>query len=143
MPPVTSITVLYDAECGLCTFAKDWMREQPSLTVIKFVAAGSSEAQRAFPQIPAGELAVVADTGEVWLGNHAWIVCLWALRDYRDLAFRLTSPALSLLAREAFAAVSRNRIALSGMFGLRDGREIEQQLGKLSIPRCQTNPKLP
>jgi hypothetical protein len=31
------------------------------------------------------------NTGEVWLGNHAWIVCLWALRDYRDLAFRLTS----------------------------------------------------
>jgi predicted DCC family thiol-disulfide oxidoreductase YuxK len=141
MQPVTSITVLYDAACGLCTFAKDWIREQASLVGIRFLAAGSTEAQRVFPQIPAGELAVVADTGEVWLGNHAWIVCLWALRDYRNLAFRLTSPALLRMAREAFVAVSKNRLALSSMLGLRDAREMEQQLRKVAAPRCQTAPK--
>jgi predicted DCC family thiol-disulfide oxidoreductase YuxK len=141
MQPVTSITVLYDAACGLCTFAKAWIGEQASLVGIQFVAAGSTEAQRAFPQLPAGELAVVADTGEVWLGNRAWIVCLWALRDYRGLAFRLTSPALLRMAREAFAAVSRNRLALSGMLRLRDSRELEQQLRKVDAPRCQTAPK--
>jgi predicted DCC family thiol-disulfide oxidoreductase YuxK len=141
MRPVMSITVLYDAACGLCTFAKDWIGKQPSLVGITFVAAGSTEAQRAFPQISPGELAVVTDTGEVWLGNRAWIVCLWALRDYRDFAFRLTGPALSLMSREAFAAVSRNRLALSNMLRLRDGREIEQQLRKVAAPRCQTGPK--
>jgi len=141
MQPVTSISVLYDAACGLCTFAKDWISRQSSLVGVKFVAAGSTEAKRAFPQVPAGELAVVADTGEVWLGNHAWIVCLWALRDYRGLAFRLTSPALSLMAREAFAAVSRNRLTLSSLLGLEGCREIEQQLRKVVAPRCQTGPK--
>ena len=25
MQPVTSITILYDADCGLCIFAKDWI----------------------------------------------------------------------------------------------------------------------
>jgi predicted DCC family thiol-disulfide oxidoreductase YuxK len=141
MQPVTSITVLYDAACGLCTFAKDWIIKQSSLVAIEFVAAGSNEARRAFPQIPTGELAVVADSGEVWLGNHAWIVCLWALRDYRNLAFRLTGPALSLMAREAFVAVSRNRLALSSMLRLRNGWEIEQQLRKVVAPQCQTGPK--
>ena len=141
MQPVTSITVLYDAACGLCTFAKHWIGKQASLVGIEFVAAGSTEAQRAFPQIPADELTVVADTGDVWLGNHAWIVCLWALRDYRELAFRLTGPALSLMAREAFAAVSKNRMALSDMLRLRDSLEIEQQLRKVAAPRCQTGPK--
>jgi predicted DCC family thiol-disulfide oxidoreductase YuxK len=138
MQPVTSITILYDAACGLCTFAKDWIRKQSSLVGIEFVAAGSSEAQRAFPQISPGEVAVVADTGEVWLGNHAWIVCLWALRDYRDFAFRLTGPALSVMSRRAFVAVSRNRLELSSMLRLRSEREIEQELRRVVAPLCQT-----
>jgi len=138
MQPVTKITILYDAECGLCKFAKTWMRSQAALAAIEFVAAGSAQARRMFPQLPIDELAVVADTGEVWLGDHAWIVCLWALRDYRDLAFRLTSPALRVMARQAFVAVSKNRLAVSSLLGLRDGREMEQQLRKVSAPRCQT-----
>jgi predicted DCC family thiol-disulfide oxidoreductase YuxK len=141
MQPVTSITILHDASCGLCTFAKDWIRTQSPLVEIEFLPAGSAEAHRAFPQLSARELAVVADTGEVWLGNRAWIVCLWALRDYRGLAFRLTSPALLLMAREAFGAVSRNRLALSSLLGLRTGREIEQRLRKVVVRRCQTEPK--
>jgi hypothetical protein len=87
------------------------------------------------------ELAVVANTGEVWLGNHAWIVCLWALRGYRDLAFRLTSPLLLAMAREAFAIVSKNRAALSSMLKLRSERELEQQLRRVIVPRCQNAPK--
>jgi predicted DCC family thiol-disulfide oxidoreductase YuxK len=141
MPPVTSITIVYDAACGLCMRAKDWITQQAPLVGLQFVPSGSSEAWRRFPQLPAGELAVVANTGEVWLGNHAWIVCLWALRDYRDLALRLTSPLLVLMAREAFAVVSRNRYALSGMLRLRNEREIEQQLRKVVVPRCQIEPK--
>src|SRR5205823_2580842 len=97
MPPVTSITIVYDPACGLCTRVKEWIGRQVPLVGIQFVASGSSEARRKFAQLPAGELAVVAGTGEVWLGNRAWIVCLWALREYRDLAVRLTSPLLQLM----------------------------------------------
>lgn len=78
MRPVTSITIIYDASCGLCTRLKDWIGRQLPLVSIQFAAAGSAEARRKFSNLPPGELAVVADTGEVWLGNHAWIVCLWA-----------------------------------------------------------------
>jgi predicted DCC family thiol-disulfide oxidoreductase YuxK len=141
MPPVTSITIVYDAACGLCMRAKDWITQQAPLVGLQFVPSDSSEARRKFPQLPAGELAVVANTGEVWLGNHAWIVCLWALQGYRDLALRLTSPLLVLMAREAFTVVSRNRYALSGMLKLRNEREIEQQLRKVVVPRCQIEPK--
>ncbi len=140
MQPVTSITIVYDAGCGLCMYARDWIRNQTRLVGLQFLAAGSAEAQHAFPQLSTRELAVVADTGEVWLGNHAWIVCLWALRGYRDLAFRLTSPALSLLSREAFTAVSHNRHALSTILRLRSARDIEQQLRRIPVPSCQTRP---
>ena len=141
MPPVTSITILYDASCGLCTRAKEWIVQQDPFIGIQFVAADSSDAHARFRRLPAGELAVVANTGEVWLGNHAWIVCLWALRRYRDLAFRLTSPLLLLMAREAFAVVSKNRSALSHLLGLHSQRELEQQLRKVVVPRCQTEPR--
>jgi predicted DCC family thiol-disulfide oxidoreductase YuxK len=137
MSPISSFTILYDADCGLCTSTKDWIRQQVPLVGLEFIATGSPEARRKFPQLRAGELAVVSNTGQVWLGDHAWIVCLWALRDYRGLAFRLTSPLLSLLAREAFAVVSKNRLALSSMLRLRNEREIEQQLRKVLVPRCQ------
>ena len=142
MPPVTSLTIIYDAECGLCTRAKVWIRRQVPLVGLQFVAMASAEAKRRFPQLRADELAVVADTGEVWLGNRAWIVCLWALQSYRDLSFRLTSPLLSLMAREAFTLVSRNRLALSNIFSLQSEREIEEELRKVRVPRCQTEPQI-
>lgn len=141
MAPVTSFTIVYDATCGLCTRAKDWINQQTPLVGLRFVAAGSPEARRRFPQLPAGELAVVADTGEAWLGNHAWIVCLWALEGYRELAFRLTSPLLSLMVREAYALVSKNRFAVSSLLRLRGQRELEQQLRKVVVQRCQVEPK--
>jgi len=137
MPTITGLTILYDPDCGLCTRAKEWLRRQAPLAALEFLATGSAEARRRFPQLPAGELAVVANTGDVWFGNHAWVVCLWALNDYRGLAFRLTSPLLSLMAREAFTVVSKNRLALSAILQLRSDRQLEQQLRKVVVPRCQ------
>lgn len=141
MTPVTGITILYDAGCGLCTRTREWIAQQDPLVSVRFLAAGSAEARTEFPRLPAGELAVVANTGDVWLGNHAWIVCLWALRGYRDLSFRLTSPFLLLMAREAFALVSKNRAALSAMLRLRSEREIENQLREVVVTRCQSTPE--
>jgi predicted DCC family thiol-disulfide oxidoreductase YuxK len=117
------------------------MTQQNALVSLEFLAAESAGARKRFPRLSAGELAVVANTGEVWLGEHAWIACLWALRDYRDLAFRLSSPLLMLMAREAFTLVSKNRYALSGLLRLQSEREMEQQLRKVAAPRCQIEPK--
>ena len=141
MAPVTSITIVYDGDCGLCARTKDWIERQESLVGISLIASQSPEARRRFPQLRTEELAVVANTGEVWLGERAWIVCLWALTGYRELAFRMTSPLLLPMAREAFAAVSKNRSALSRMLGLRSGQKIEQQLRKVAVPTCQTEAK--
>ncbi len=52
MQPITSITILFDASCGLCALAKDWIVKQSALVGIEFLMAGSSEAQRRFPQLP-------------------------------------------------------------------------------------------
>jgi predicted DCC family thiol-disulfide oxidoreductase YuxK len=141
MQPVTRMTVVYDPSCELCTRAKEWIRQLVPLVSLQFVAAESATARKRFRQLPGGELAVIANTGEAWFGNHAWIVCLWALRGYRELAFRLTSPLLLLMAREAFTVVSENRHALSSLLRLQNEREIEQQLRKVVVPKCQIAPK--
>lgn len=85
MHPVTSLTIVYDANSRLCTRLKVWIRRETSVIRLRFAATGSVEARTNFPNLPSGELAVVADTGKVWLSNHGWIVCLWALRDYATL----------------------------------------------------------
>ena len=139
--PLTEITVLYDETCGLCTAAKAWLMAQPAFLPLRFVPAASDEARRRFPGIAPDELAVIANTGEAWTGNRAWIVCLWALRDYREIAFRLTSPLLSGMAREAFSLLSARRKSLSAMLGLRNEREMEQVLRKVYLPACR--PKHP
>jgi len=141
MQPVTSIIILYDASCGLCTRTREWITLQTAAVGIEFVASGSTEARKRFPHLSDGELAVVADPGEAWLGNHAWIVCLWALREYRDLAFRLTSPLLLSMAREAFAVVSKRRSALSTLLRLRSERELEIELRKVVVPKCRPEAK--
>ncbi len=130
--------IVYDASCGLCASVKDWICRQAALIRVEFVPSGSEDARRRFPQVPPGELAVVGDTGEVWLGNSAWIVCLWALREYRGWAIRLSSPFLLTMAREAFTVLSNHRAGVSRMMGLKSDLEIEQELRKVNIPRCET-----
>jgi predicted DCC family thiol-disulfide oxidoreductase YuxK len=141
MQPVRSLTVLYDPSCGLCSSAKAWLLKQPAEVRLEFVATESSEARTTYRDLPAGELAVIADTGEVWLGNRAWIVCLWALREYRSLACRLTTPGLLRLARQAFSAVSRNRLAVSRLLDIPSERDLERCLIKEGVPQCQTGRK--
>jgi len=137
MLPITSVTIVFDPTCGLCTRTVEWIREQTALIGLDLVAGDSPEARERFPQLPSGELAVVGNTGEVWLGNQAWIICLWALRDFRELAFRLTSPLVLPFAREAFSLVSKHRAALSDLLRVRNAWEMKRELKRVAVPRCQ------
>ncbi|WP_200301987.1 thiol-disulfide oxidoreductase DCC family protein [Streptomyces adelaidensis] len=111
--PVRRLTVLYDARCGLCTLVRECLGRQRQLVPLEFVAAGSQEARRRFPGLDHGatleEITVVADGGQVYLGSAAWIVCLWALREQRPLAHRLSTPAGARLARGAVLAAAKWR----------------------------------
>jgi hypothetical protein len=100
---VTRLTVHYDARCGLCCAVRNWIAHQPQLVPVECRPAPA----------PAEELVVSADTGEVWRGDSAWLMVLWALSDYRAWSYRLASPALLPAARQTFAALSRYRGVLS------------------------------
>jgi predicted DCC family thiol-disulfide oxidoreductase YuxK len=139
MVPIRSLCIVYDAACGLCTGVKAWLERQQTAVPLEFVASGSDRARKEFPRLPPGELAVVANTGEAWLGNNAWIVCLWALRDYREWSLRFSNPLLRLMAREAFAVISNHRSGISELLGLRSDAELERRLRKVSVPACLPN----
>ncbi|MER6077516.1 DCC1-like thiol-disulfide oxidoreductase family protein [Streptomyces sp. NPDC001833] len=108
--PVRGLTVLYDAECTLCTHLRDWLGRQPQLVPLELVPAGSPEARTRFPDLDHSatldEVTVVADSGQVYRDTAAWIVVLWALREQRPLAHRLSTPAGARLARGAVLAAA-------------------------------------
>jgi len=106
---------------------------------LQLVESESDEARRLFPGLPESDLAVLSDEGHVWLGNNAFIMCLWALREYRRWAQRLATPVLRPMARHAWEAVSRNRKNISGLLGLKSEAELKKQLSEVTIPTCPVN----
>src|SRR5215472_15214414 len=133
------LTVLYDGSCGFCSSCKRWLEAQPAYVPLEFVRAGSPQARQLFPDLPSldgEELTVVGDDGSVYRGAAAWIVCLWALEDYRLLSERLSSPLLYPLARQAFQRVSQNRREISRALALTPEEDLAQELRRMPAPSC-------
>jgi predicted DCC family thiol-disulfide oxidoreductase YuxK len=132
------LTVIYDPDCGLCTQIGSWLMAQPkfiALRIVPFHAAG-----RLYPALAARglgeELTVVSDEGGVYFGDHAWLMCLYALKRYRQMARRLSRPALLPFARQAFKILSANRHRISRWLGMLTDAELEAQLRQIQAPRC-------
>src|SRR5262245_5538721 len=137
---MNKLTVLYDANCGFCVRCRWWLINQPKYVEMDFCPAGSPEALERFPELAAAgtvdELLVVDDEGGVYRGTQAWLMCLWALVEYRETADWLSQPALMPLARGAFAMVSSNRKTLSGWLGLEPETQMLEELRQAEPPRC-------
>ena len=132
-----TLYILFDAHCGLCTGISGWLQAQPAFFELRMVSSASAEAREKFSAVPQGELAVISDAGQVWLGNNAFLVCLWALRRYRAFARTLASPLLRPLARQAFSELSHSRENISRLLGLKSEVEIQKSLEKVVIPPCE------
>ncbi|MFF4251262.1 thiol-disulfide oxidoreductase DCC family protein [Streptomyces sp. NPDC001663] len=111
--PVRRLTVLYDADCSLCAFLRDWLMRQPQLVPLELVPAASERARQRFPTLDhratLDDITVVGDAGQVYRGPAAWIVTLWALREHRPLAHRLSTPAGAPFAKGAALAAAKWR----------------------------------
>jgi predicted DCC family thiol-disulfide oxidoreductase YuxK len=132
--------VLYDPKCEICRRLKDWILVQRSWIGIAVLEAGSEKARRLFPELELiaskDDLAVISDEGAVYLNNHAWIMVLYAMVEYRDWAARLTHPLLAPLARQAFAALSKNRHWLSNLLSSDDPEAIAGELRQVELEPC-------
>ena len=132
--------VLYDPKCELCCRLKNWILVQRSWIGIAVVEAGSEKAKRLFPELEQiatkDDLAVISDEGAVYLNDRAWIMVLFAMVEYRDWAARLTHPLLMPLARQAFAALSKNRHSISNWLSTEDPEAIAGELRKVELEPC-------
>ncbi|HSE98575.1 MAG TPA: DUF393 domain-containing protein [Blastocatellia bacterium] len=113
------LTVLYDPECGLCCRARAWLLNQPKYVELAFVPVASEEAHIRYPALNHAltrkDVTVISDEGAVYWGAKAWVMCLWALRNYREWSFRLSSPELLPTARRVVSMISQNRHRLEGV----------------------------
>lgn len=119
----TELTVLYDPTCALCQRCRVWMLGQESYVRLVFLPCTETEARSRFGDIPwlGDELVVVGDRGEVWVGPAAFLVCLWALRRWREWSYRLAAPAFAPLAERFFMFLSGRRRSLAAF--LRQARD--------------------
>lgn len=105
--------VIYDATCELCRRCRVWLARQPAFIPLIFVPLQSRDLSQRFPGIerlhPEEEIVVINELGEVWQGGAAWVMCLWALCEYREWSQRLAHPLLLPLARRACGLVSARR----------------------------------
>jgi predicted DCC family thiol-disulfide oxidoreductase YuxK len=113
------LTVLYDPQCGLCCRAHGWLASQPKFIDLTFVPVASDEARSRYPalnhSLTLRDVTVIDDRGGVYWGAKAWLMCLWALRDYREWSIRLSAPELLPTARKVVSMISQNRHKLEGL----------------------------
>jgi len=113
------MTILYDPRCGLCRRVQWWMALQPAYVELLFVPVNSEEAWYRYPKLnhtlTLTDLTVVSDEGAVYFGPKAWLMCLWALRQYREWSLRLSSPELLPTVKRIISMISQNRYKLDGL----------------------------
>ncbi len=119
---MSSLTVLYDQDCGLCRRAHEWLAQQSKLVELIFVPCASDEARRKYPELnhelTKQDLTVIGEHGAVFFGPKAWLMVLWALTRYRDWSYRLASPELLPTTKRVVSAISQNRYQISRVTGL-------------------------
>ena len=134
-----TLYVLYDERCAICKRLRDWLLVQRSWIGLSMVATGSARAKALFPGLEriagSSDLVLISDAGEVYLNNHAWIMCLYALEEYREWALRLASPLLLPLARQAWETLSKNRQAISRWIGTNEG-DLAKELSGVALEPC-------
>jgi predicted DCC family thiol-disulfide oxidoreductase YuxK len=118
---MNTIYVLYDLYCPWSSQWARWLCRRAAFVELRFIPLQSSEVPCRFPGLEAlssGEsLLVVSDEGAVYRGAPAWIMCLYALRSFREWAIYLARPALLPYARVACPFILRGRLRLGRWLG--------------------------
>lgn len=114
---MTTLYILYDADCELCRRCREWLSGQEACLRLEFLSFQEALRDRRFAVVavlrPDREMVVVADTGEVWQGATAWVMCLWAIRRYRRLAEGLARSGGWPVARRLVTWMSGHRRSVS------------------------------
>jgi predicted DCC family thiol-disulfide oxidoreductase YuxK len=119
---MNTLNILFDPQCNLCNRITYWLEKQPKYVDLRFIPADSDWARHRFPALDHNatlkELHVISQQGDVYRGAKAWLMCFWALREYREWSLRLASPELAPTARRLITRLSNNRYRFAQYQGL-------------------------
>jgi predicted DCC family thiol-disulfide oxidoreductase YuxK len=135
-----ALYVLYDETCGFCCRCAEWLTRQPAYVHLECLPAGDADTRERFP-VARGEgkdeLVAVDSNGGVYRDTDAFIVALWALREWREWSLRLSTDALKPMARRFFELGSGWRHGVSRLLGLTSDAEVRARLERIPEPgRC-------
>jgi predicted DCC family thiol-disulfide oxidoreductase YuxK len=135
-----TLYIIYDRECGFCESCRSWLCRQPAFLELRFIPRRSLAVTERFPglaQLDTGEdLVVVSDEGAVYRGTSAYLMCLYALQEYREWAIRLSSPGFLPLTRRVFQQLTKQRGWISRRFFQLTSEQLEIELGRDLAPAC-------
>ncbi|MEM9235619.1 MAG: DUF393 domain-containing protein [Verrucomicrobiota bacterium] len=137
---MNQLTIFYDPRCGICSRFREWLEQQALWVRMEFVDYRSEEAVVRFPDIGAvkadKECVVLADDGRWWQGADAWILCLWATREYRLWSNRLAGPMFKPVLTNVVHLISSNRLTLSRLMKLKSDHDLASELAH-HRPECE------
>lgn len=139
------LMVLYDNRCEFCRRCSRWLGLQEKFLELELLPYDSAQVPERFPglELDGNDLVVVSDEGDVYIGSQAFIMCLWALQDYREWSVRLSSPVLLPLARKAFNLLSLNRGLFSSVLNLWGEESLADSIRREAVPEevCDLSPR--
>ena len=113
------LTVVYDDACELCVRCSTWLRWQATYVPLELLPVSAARQEPRLAGIPwlGAELVVLDGRGRIWVGAAAFIVCLWATRDWRAWSYRLSGPSFAPMAERFFHAISSHRGRIGAFLG--------------------------
>ena len=137
---MTTLFVLYDAQCPFCLHCRQWLAAQATLLELEFIPFQAPELVEQFDGIESfrknDEMLVVGDDGAVYQGPGAFIMLLFALRDYHEWAFRLRAPALMPLAAQYLGLISLGSKNILKWLDRLSDSELSEVLRSRAAPVC-------
>jgi predicted DCC family thiol-disulfide oxidoreductase YuxK len=130
VPALAPFTVLYDRDCGFCTWSADWIRRADRKGRLRVVALQDAPDDADLAAAVAGHdlrcaLHAVDEAGVVHRGGDAVLSIQERLPGGALITAWRRLPGAAALAERAYAVAARNRDRLGGLVGAGGGTACE------------------
>jgi predicted DCC family thiol-disulfide oxidoreductase YuxK len=116
------IYAFYDGACGLCQQCRTMLTKEGQIIPVIFLPYQSLDALHLCPVLyslePHRQIVAMTDTGDIYQGERAWLLLLWATHRWRDLSYTLAGPMFRGLVTKAVELISKNRLGISRVLKL-------------------------
>ncbi len=134
------LEIFYDGRCGMCCTFHEWVNAQERAFGLTFIPYQDPALEHCFPNLaelePDKQMIVRTDTGELFFGAEAWVLCLLSCKHHQGMARRLGGKVLLPVAIRACHLLATNRKKLSRVFFRKKDNAVMQELHQMENPNC-------